>query len=232
MANANNRSFFDNESINFSFVSTHSLSINYQVGRKAVIGATLGYSMTGVNFNRSYLVYDNTVTEPGTFTEYTSYRTAFHQLRVFNYELNYTGFSKSIAPVGTYWSIYGGLRNTRIRGGQLTVESGDKQIQFNTPSKMGFYAGVELGKQRVLFDKLTLRYGIKFDILGTFTKYAFDFFVSDSPNSSSRYGFDSPTTYIFPERERFIKDMSVYAKDRAGMQHTILFHVSIGVLAS
>lgn len=234
MPNARNRSVFSDNSFNFSLISTHSLSVNYQTGRKTVLGATIGYSLTGVDLGRTYTVFDLAGTTPGEITDYTDYKTAFHQLQVFNYEISYTRFAKALAPVGRYWSVYGGIRNTRFRGGELTLEQTEmpnEQIQLNIQSSTGLYAGLELGTQRVLFDKFTLRYGIKLDVLGTLSKYIVAFTFLDADFINDRLAFDLRSNYISLERERFLKDMSLYAKDRAGVQNTILFQVSIGILA-
>lgn len=110
--NANENVLFED---GVSLNSSHRIAFQYQTGRKTSIGAALGYGLTGIYPGTRLLDAENSQR----FDMW--YESKFHQIHVFNAEVRYTRFYKTIAPVGAFWSAFISVNKSNFHGGILTA---------------------------------------------------------------------------------------------------------------
>lgn len=215
--NANNKIVLDD---GVSLSSFHRLAFNYQSGRKASLGIAFGYSLTGMDLNRGLSISDESSSDA---TRYYGY---FEQVEILSLEFRYSRFFTSIAPVGPYWSFFAGISNAGFRDGTVTLKTIDypaDHIDFDMDSRMRFYSGIRLGKQKILFDRITFSYSVELDLFYPFVSI-YHFVRNPFYGEESRRLADE-------EEEEFINITQVRLRDRVRRQGFILFNLTFGILA-
>lgn len=215
--NANENVLFED---GVSLNSSHRIAFQYQTGRKTSIGAALGYGLTGIYLGTRLLDAENSQL----FNMW--YESNFHQIHVFNAEVRYTRFYKTIAPVGAFWSAFISVNKSNFHGGILTAHrqiDPQQTVELNTGSRFNFNAGLRLGRQKILFDRIPVSYSLEislFNIVRGLNSFVFDtypfFLFSDSDNHSKEVSF--------------IEESTLRMKKRVNTQSLILFNLTFGIL--
>lgn len=134
---------------------------SYMVGNYSVVGFKCGYSPTGIDI--SYLRVKNDTVAVG-----EELKASFLLL-----EANYTLFSMHGAPVGSYISFLAGVTRFSYKDDFVkTYESLSYRYadigeigNTETPTIYDLYMGFEIGKQRILFDRIIFKIGSKISFL-------------------------------------------------------------------
>ncbi len=215
--NANDNVLFED---GVSLNSSHRIAFQYQTGRKSLIGAALGYGLTGINPGTRLRDAENSQN----FDRW--YNAKFHQIRVLSAELRYTRFYKTIAPVGAFWSAFVKVNKSNFRDDILTARreiDSQQTVEFKTDSRFNFYAGLRLGRQKILFDRIPVSYSLELDLfnmvrgLSSFVFDAYPFFLFSDSDSHGK-------------EASFIEESTLRMKKRVNTQSLILFNISIGIL--
>lgn len=217
--NANDNVLFED---GVSLNSSQRIAFQYQTGRKSLIGAALGYGLTGINPGTRLRDAENSQN----FDRW--YNAKFHQIRVLSAEVRYTRFFKTIAPVGAFWSAFISVNKSDFRGGILTARRGidpQQTIEFKTDSRFNFYAGLRLGRQKILFDRIPVSYSLEvntFSIVRGLNSYVFDadpYFLFSGSDSHSK-------------EASFIEESTLRMKKRVSIQNLILFNLSFWYISA
>ncbi len=204
-----------------SAVKTHTAVIEYQISRKSQLGFAAGYTKTGVD-PAGFSIEDN---PPGSRNS-VSYQAPFQEVDIFTFELRYTTFDGGLAPVGNFTTFKIGMNRSGFENDMLQLQRGANpdptlppRLRYMSPVTQ-YYGGIVLGKQRVIFDRFSFRYGIEFNInVHTFnSRPIVDFFEFDHPSDQE------------VRSDIFLEEMDKVIKSRIAAHMGILFKMGIGIL--
>lgn len=209
-----------------SAVKMHHLVLDYQISRTSVISIGAGYSKTGADLSNLTVIDEGS--DPNNFyAPTTEYRGKFQELNVWNTEIRYTVFDGNLAPVGFFTTFKAGMTTSSLTEGGLDLSRGINPNPTlpprlrNMSSTSFYYFGFILGKQRIILDRFTFKYGVEIN----FSAYSFD------------RGLFAELLEIVDENRQpvYTKDLQEgvgdYINGRVTSHMGILFKVSVGVLA-
>lgn len=204
-----------------SAVKTHTVVLDYQISRKSLLGLAAGYTKTGLDAS-GFSIRDY---PPGSSAE-VMYKVPFQEISIFTFELRLTKFDGGLAPVGNFTTYKIGVNRSGFGDNRLSLRRGPNpdptlppRLQFNSPITQ-YYVGIVFGKQRMIFDRFSLRYGIEFNINGyTFNSRPIVGFLEFDHPSDQEVGSSA-----------FSEEMNKVVKSRIASHMGVLFKMGIGIL--
>jgi hypothetical protein len=184
--NFNNQAFV-------SYNDAHYFSADYIVSKSTTIGMRYGLFKTGAEFENDFQIYldDNNY----------GYRHVYYSAKNIlisgsDLELRVKHYLKHLAPLGYYFGYFAGTRSVFLPEGKVETIARGNNAGYGLPDKIDvkysdrhkyLTLGLEFGRERVVFDKFTLKYGCIFRLTNAGDLISNDIYPYHFESSAKRY---------------------------------------------